>query len=119
MFTNHYIKGFDMKKRVMIYVNESDWIDIRFSSLKMGLSAGDYLVGLHKSSGTVISPEIETVEVKVEPTDDNMPIPEVKPSYPEAVRKHVIEEARQKINNKLGRQDWRDSITPMHKKGRK
>ena len=63
MLTNHYIRGFDMKKRVMIYVDSDDWVDVRLKSVGLGISAGDYLIGLHKG-GLVVNPKVETVEFK-------------------------------------------------------
>ncbi len=63
MHTNHYIRGFDMKKRVMIYVDSDDWTNVRLKCITLGLSAGDYLIGLHKGSGTVINPKMEIKEI--------------------------------------------------------
>lgn len=38
------------KKAKQIRVTEEDWKSVRVAAVKAGLSTGDYLVGLHKSS---------------------------------------------------------------------
>ena len=55
-----------MKKRVAIYVDGTDWKSVRIRAVELGMSAGGYLIGLHlKALGVIVIPAIEGVSARV------------------------------------------------------
>jgi len=54
-----------MKKRVAIYVDVKDWKSVRIRAVELGMSAGDYLIGLHvKDLGVIVIPEVTSDELR-------------------------------------------------------
>ena len=127
-----------MKKRVMIYIEESDWKDIRFRALEVGISASRYLVNLYKADS---QDSVKDLMARADKLVEGVDVDDAEPDLAERADKLVegaepedlkkkLESVTKKIDHAIevaekkgvqANQDWRSDIKsrPKGQNGRK